>query len=160
MAEGFCLLIRASQRFYPAKNPKSIATMRVAGITTTIRRRTSDLETQSVMPIVSFKDINLVWKIIRHHHSDDNESKIHFSADRVVARIATCPYAIFCSKINMIARIFEAGCGVCNMTKDKKVRHEQGKRLKGVEGHEAVYESVCLDTIGPFRVAVLNLLAK
>ena len=153
MAEGFCLLIRASQRFYPPKNPKGIAIMKVAGITTTIRRRTNDLEVQSFLPVISFKDTGLVWKVIRHHHSDNNESKIHFSSDRVVARIATCSYAIFCSKINMITRLFEAGCGVCNMTKDRKIKHEQGKRLKGVEGHECMYKSVCLDTIGPFRVA-------
>ena len=119
-----------SQRYFPVKCPKNVAVSMVGDIKVAIRRRTTDLQSETLLPIVNSSDQNLLWKCIRRAHVDGNENKIHFSSDRTSGRLGEGTYAIFSPKSNLSVRLYTAGCGKCNLALEKPVKHKTGKRMK------------------------------
>ena len=73
MNEGFCLLVRASQKPFPVKCPKNMAVDLIGDIKMSIKRKPTDLQIESYMPIISSKDSSFLWKIIRDAHVDTNK---------------------------------------------------------------------------------------
>ena len=150
--EGFCILVRTSQKYFLVRCPRNVAVSTVGDIKVATRRRTTDLQSETHLPIVNSSDHNLLWKAIRRAHVDKNENKIHYFSDRTTARLNEGPYAIFSPKSNLSVRLYTAGCGKCNLALEKPVKHKTGRRKKGVEGMEGLYTSTCLDTL-PFKIS-------